>query len=372
MTDDLLFEGPEGSPDTLVLAHGAGAPMDSPFLQRVAPGWPGTGSGRALRISRTWRAPGEGRRGSAGPRARAASAWKEVADGSGRRPAAVVGGKSLGGRIASWSPTSSAPAASCASATRSILPVTPRGCAPRTWPICGRRRSSCRAPATPSARGRTSPATACPMRSACTGSRGRPLLQTARSLRPHRAAERVRGDRRRRGVRGRAPGRLTGRFNSGGSARKAAREIRGRCPRRVPRRTRASGAPARRRAAASAATRGFHRFRGRAARAREAPRSRWRRRRRAGRAPCGVPAHGVESETRGQGLLFGRRQQGEDRLEHVEALLPGPRRRRPSRGRLTGRARTARGPPRAVRTARARGEGGREGSHRLSGRRPRS
>ena len=35
---DLLFDGPDEAPLTLVLAHGAGAPMDSPFLNTVAAG----------------------------------------------------------------------------------------------------------------------------------------------------------------------------------------------------------------------------------------------------------------------------------------------------------------------------------------------
>ena len=40
MTDmpPLLVDGPEDSARTLVLAHGAGAPMDSPFLETMASG----------------------------------------------------------------------------------------------------------------------------------------------------------------------------------------------------------------------------------------------------------------------------------------------------------------------------------------------
>ena len=33
-----LLEGPEDAADTVVLAHGAGAPMDSPFMNRVSAG----------------------------------------------------------------------------------------------------------------------------------------------------------------------------------------------------------------------------------------------------------------------------------------------------------------------------------------------
>src|SRR6476659_3947411 len=35
---DLLFDGPEKAPLTVVLAHGAGAPMNTPFLNSVARG----------------------------------------------------------------------------------------------------------------------------------------------------------------------------------------------------------------------------------------------------------------------------------------------------------------------------------------------
>jgi predicted alpha/beta-hydrolase family hydrolase len=35
---DILFDGPKGAPLTLILAHGAGAPMDSPFMTVFAEG----------------------------------------------------------------------------------------------------------------------------------------------------------------------------------------------------------------------------------------------------------------------------------------------------------------------------------------------
>ncbi len=39
----LLVDGPDEAPATLVLAHGAGAPMDSPFMNTVAQGVAGKG-----------------------------------------------------------------------------------------------------------------------------------------------------------------------------------------------------------------------------------------------------------------------------------------------------------------------------------------
>ncbi|HEY1251329.1 MAG TPA: alpha/beta hydrolase, partial [Thermoanaerobaculia bacterium] len=34
-SDDYLIDGPDDAAQTLVLAHGAGGPMDSPFMNRV-------------------------------------------------------------------------------------------------------------------------------------------------------------------------------------------------------------------------------------------------------------------------------------------------------------------------------------------------
>ncbi len=48
MTDTkLLFDGPKAAPVTLVLAHGAGAPMDSPFMAHMAQGLGARGLGVA-------------------------------------------------------------------------------------------------------------------------------------------------------------------------------------------------------------------------------------------------------------------------------------------------------------------------------------
>jgi predicted alpha/beta-hydrolase family hydrolase len=45
---DLLFDGPEAARDRIVLAHGAGAPMDDPFLTAIAAGL----GARGLRVAR--------------------------------------------------------------------------------------------------------------------------------------------------------------------------------------------------------------------------------------------------------------------------------------------------------------------------------
>ena len=98
----LLTEGPEDADRTLVLAHGAGGPMDSPFLNAVAAGVAASGV-RVVRFEFPYmRARRErGRRGAPdrGPVLR--ESWLAVIDLLGGQERLLIGGKSLGGRIAS-------------------------------------------------------------------------------------------------------------------------------------------------------------------------------------------------------------------------------------------------------------------------------
>ena len=96
-----LFDGPAGGP-LLALAHGAGAPMDSPFMAAMAAGLAAQG----LRVARFefpyMRVRREaGNRPPPDPEARLRRSWQAAiaALGGGRR--LCIGGKSLGGRIAS-------------------------------------------------------------------------------------------------------------------------------------------------------------------------------------------------------------------------------------------------------------------------------
>jgi predicted alpha/beta-hydrolase family hydrolase len=96
----LLVDGPEGAP-TVVLAHGAGGPMDSPFLQDAAAGLARQG----LRVARFefpyMRARREGGARKAPDREPVLrAAWQEVVDQLGGGAKVVIGGKSMGGRIA--------------------------------------------------------------------------------------------------------------------------------------------------------------------------------------------------------------------------------------------------------------------------------
>jgi methionine-R-sulfoxide reductase len=102
MTSELLLDGPSDSRDVVVLAHGAGGPMDSPFMNRVAGGLAEHG----IRVAR-FEFPYMGARRTGGRRVAPdrpqvlLESWKEAVASLGGGPSLVIGGKSLGGRIAS-------------------------------------------------------------------------------------------------------------------------------------------------------------------------------------------------------------------------------------------------------------------------------
>ncbi len=100
--DELELRIDGTGPDRMVLAHGAGAPMDSPFLEAIARGL----AGRAIQVVRFefpyMRARRtSGRRGPPDPERALRAAWLEVIERLGGARGLVIGGKSLGGRIAS-------------------------------------------------------------------------------------------------------------------------------------------------------------------------------------------------------------------------------------------------------------------------------
>jgi hypothetical protein len=101
---DLLFDGPEDAAATVVLAHGAGAPMNTPFMNSVARGLSAGGGVRVVRFEFPYmHARREtGRRGGAPDREPVLrNSWKEVVERLGGGRKVVIGGKSMGGRIAS-------------------------------------------------------------------------------------------------------------------------------------------------------------------------------------------------------------------------------------------------------------------------------
>ena len=98
---DLLTDGPEDAATTIVLAHGAGAGMDSPPMQALADSL----AARGLRVVR-FEFPYMQRRRKTGKRAGPdrlpvlMDTWRAAIDAqdAGR---VIIGGKSMGGRIAS-------------------------------------------------------------------------------------------------------------------------------------------------------------------------------------------------------------------------------------------------------------------------------
>jgi hypothetical protein len=97
---EFLFDGPKWAAHTVALAHGAGAPMDSPFMAAFAEGLAANGH-RVARFEFPYMAGRrEGRsRGPDSPRL-LRETWVAVIKtlGAGHL---VIGGKSLGGRVAS-------------------------------------------------------------------------------------------------------------------------------------------------------------------------------------------------------------------------------------------------------------------------------
>jgi uncharacterized protein len=100
--NDYRVDGPQDAAATVVLAHGAGAPMDSPFMNRVAAGLADRGF-RVVRFEFPYMAKRRegGKRGAPDRPPVLLERWKDVVASLGGGKRLVVGGKSMGGRIAS-------------------------------------------------------------------------------------------------------------------------------------------------------------------------------------------------------------------------------------------------------------------------------
>jgi predicted alpha/beta-hydrolase family hydrolase len=97
----LLTDGPEHASRTLVLAHGAGAPMDSPFMTEIAQGL----AARGLRVVRfefpyMQRVRTGEKRGAPDRMPVLEACFREVTGSLGDPQKLVLGGKSMGGRVA--------------------------------------------------------------------------------------------------------------------------------------------------------------------------------------------------------------------------------------------------------------------------------
>ncbi len=99
---DLLRNGPEESPLCLVLAHGAGAPMDTPFMNAIAEAVADAGIA-VVRFEFEYMAKRreEGNRRGPDRAPKLIERYQQVLEQVGDPRHAVVGGKSMGGRIAS-------------------------------------------------------------------------------------------------------------------------------------------------------------------------------------------------------------------------------------------------------------------------------
>jgi predicted alpha/beta-hydrolase family hydrolase len=99
---ELLFDGPKTAAFTVVLAHGAGGPMDSPFMETIAESIARTGV-RVVRFEFPYmrRRRETGRGGAPDPGPALMQSWRDTIAELGDTERLVIGGKSLGGRIAS-------------------------------------------------------------------------------------------------------------------------------------------------------------------------------------------------------------------------------------------------------------------------------
>jgi predicted alpha/beta-hydrolase family hydrolase len=98
----LLIDGQEGARVRVLLAHGAGAPMDSPFMAKAARGLAARGA-RVGRFEFPYMAARRtgGKSGAPDREPVLSESWKAAIAAFGNGPGLVIGGKSLGGRIAS-------------------------------------------------------------------------------------------------------------------------------------------------------------------------------------------------------------------------------------------------------------------------------
>ena len=98
----LLINGPGDAALTLVLAHGAGAPMDAPFMTTIAEGVAAAGV-RVVRFEFPYmqRRRTTSKGGAPDPERVLMQSWRDTIAELGGGSRLVIGGKSMGGRIAS-------------------------------------------------------------------------------------------------------------------------------------------------------------------------------------------------------------------------------------------------------------------------------
>ena len=97
----MIFDGPEAAPVTILLAHGAGAPMDSPSMTAAARALASVGF-RVARFEFGYMAARRSGRRKPPPRAETLNPeYLAAIDALASDGPLVIGGKSMGGRVAS-------------------------------------------------------------------------------------------------------------------------------------------------------------------------------------------------------------------------------------------------------------------------------
>jgi predicted alpha/beta-hydrolase family hydrolase len=102
MTSDWLIDGPRDAPATIVLAHGAGAMMGTPFMETMSTGLAAAGL-RVVRFEFPYMAKRrtDGKRRGPDRKPVLLESWRHVVTQLGPVERLIIGGKSMGGRIAS-------------------------------------------------------------------------------------------------------------------------------------------------------------------------------------------------------------------------------------------------------------------------------
>lgn len=102
MDRDYLYNGPENAPVTIILAHGAGAAMDTPFMEHIAGGI-GEAGYRVVRFEFPYmqKSRATGARRPPDAVKVLSEIWRLIISEFGDTDRVIIGGKSMGGRIAS-------------------------------------------------------------------------------------------------------------------------------------------------------------------------------------------------------------------------------------------------------------------------------
>jgi predicted alpha/beta-hydrolase family hydrolase len=138
---DLLLDGPATADLTVVLAHGAGAPMDSPFMETIAVGLGKAGIATArFEFGYMARRRTEDKRPGPPRAERLIPEYLAVIEALGGGDLVVVGGKSMGGRVVSMAADEASARGLVCLGYPSTRPESQRRCAPRTSKRCARPR----------------------------------------------------------------------------------------------------------------------------------------------------------------------------------------------------------------------------------------